>query len=86
MEVHGVDHPVGRLNGQRLDAGEKRGAVIEARPNVEELIGYALNKQTGLSASRPWFPNPSAIQQARIESKLDRLADLDFFEIGMLGI
>jgi hypothetical protein len=28
----------------------------------------------------------SAIQQARIESKLDRLADLDFFEIGMLGI
>jgi hypothetical protein len=27
-----------------------------------------------------------AIQEARIESKLDRLADFDFFEIGMLGI
>jgi len=42
MELRGVDHPVGRLNGQRLDAGEKRGAVIAARPNVEGLIGCAL--------------------------------------------
>jgi hypothetical protein len=28
----------------------------------------------------------SAIQQARIEPKVDRLADFDLFEIGMLGI
>ena len=28
----------------------------------------------------------SAIQQTRIEPIVDRLADLDFFEIGMLGI
>jgi hypothetical protein len=28
----------------------------------------------------------SAIQQAGIEPIVDRLADLDFFEIGMLGI
>ncbi len=54
------------------------------------------NKQTGLSASRPLFrgapggralpTKPSAIQQARIEAIVDRLADLDFFEIGMPGI
>lgn len=43
MEVRVVDHPVGRLNGQRLDAGEKRGAVIAARPNVEGLIVNEVN-------------------------------------------
>ena len=47
MEVRVVDHAVGRLSGQRLDAEEKRGAVIAARPNAEGLL---INKVTGESS------------------------------------
>ena len=36
--------------------------------------------------SRPTSTESSAIQQAGIEPIVDRLADFDFFEIGMLGI
>ena len=35
---------------------------------------------------RPVSYESSAIQETRIEPILDRLADFDFFEIGMLGI
>jgi hypothetical protein len=59
--------------------------------------GCPLNKQTGLSASWPLFSGApggralggteaSPIQQTRIEPIVDRMADLDFFEIRMLGI
>ncbi len=62
----------------------RHGRCFAARPAVAP---YQLNRRfRGAPDGRALPTKPSAIQQTGIEPIVDRLADLDFFEIGMPGI
>ena len=76
------------FKGRRCEAGNL--ACSELRAQQADMIVCVTAAGRCLRGAPGGRALPStealAIQQAGIESIVDRLTDLDFFEIGMLGI